>query len=133
MGILGGLGIGGTAIALTAALWYGTKGGGEANKLTFGWCIFLSLLAGAAFKAAGDPLGFSGLVGETVGVGNALVPGVNVPAVGVVILSALAWKKLSLRAASMLSIFLFFVMAATTGTFGKVSAAITNIALRIAG
>ncbi|MFF4385582.1 hypothetical protein ACFY0G_02130 [Streptomyces sp. NPDC001552] len=128
MGVIPALGTGGAALALTAVLFFGTSSGGKGKQLPWGWCLFLSLVAGAAFEAAGDPLGFSGLVGSVVGALNGIVPGVTVAALGVIMLSVIIWKKLTLRGISMCGVFFFFVMAATTGTFGKASAVITNIA-----
>ncbi|KPI33329.1 hypothetical protein OV450_1417 [Actinobacteria bacterium OV450] len=134
MNFFGALGVGGAALALTVVLWFGTSGGGGWGKqLTWKWALFISLLTGAAWKSAGDPLGVSGLVGESVGIANAIVPGVTVAAIGVILLAVIIWKKLTLRGVSMCGIFFFFVMSATTGTFGKVSAVITNIVIRLQG
>ncbi|MFD6935262.1 hypothetical protein ACFWAP_03770 [Streptomyces goshikiensis] len=134
MGFIGALGVGGAALSLTAVLWVGTSGGGGWGKqLTWKWALFISLLTGAAWKSAGDPIGVSGLVGEAVSIGNAIVPGVTVAALGVILLAVIIWKKLTLRGISMLGIFFFFVMSATSGTFGKVSAVITNIVVRLQG
>ncbi|WP_327385031.1 hypothetical protein [Streptomyces sp. NBC_01207] len=132
MGILPALGTGGAALALTAVLWFGTSQGGKGKQLSWGWCLFLALVAGAAFKAAGDPLGFSGLVTSSVEALNGIVPGVTVAALGVIMLAVIIWKKLTLRGISMCGIFFFFVMAATTGTFGKASVVIANIANNLA-
>lgn len=133
MGVIPALGTGGTALALTAVLWFGTSQGGKVKQLPWGWCLLLALVAGAAYKAAGDPIGLSPLVGEAVNLLNGIVPGVTVAALGVIMLAIILWKKLSLRGVSMCGIFFFFVMAATTGTFGKVSSVLANVASRLAG
>ena len=65
--LIGTLGPVGLAAVLTVVLIFGTKGEGEAKALSWGWCLFLSVLAGASYAAGGWPFTLvRGLVNDGV-------------------------------------------------------------------
>lgn len=131
---LAGLGTVGVAAVLTAVLWLGTNSTGKVKSLPWGACLILSLIAGAAFKAAGGPFGF---VAEVINDGlnmltQDILPGLTLPAVALIILAILLWKKLSLRGLSMVGIVWFYVVSGAGGSWGYLADRIDAIAMGLA-
>ncbi|MFC8723711.1 hypothetical protein [Streptomyces bacillaris] len=131
--LLGTLGPVGLAAVLTVVLIVGTKGDGQAKSLSWGWCLALSLLAGAAYSAAGWPFSLvRGLVKDFVELLNSVLPGITLPAVGLCMAAIIAWKKLSKRGVAMLGIPFWYVAASGDGGLGILAQKIADLAERLA-
>lgn len=132
----GSLGIVSVAGVLSVILWFGTKDneGGKLKPLNWGWIVLLSLLAGAAFKAAGPPFSFvSDLVNDLIGMWGAAFPGYSMPGIAMTLTAILLWKKMTRRQVAMTSIAFFYVASGAGAGYGVVAERIHEIAMRLAG
>lgn len=124
------LGIGGVALALTVILWFGTASGGKYG-LSWGWALFLSMVAGCAFKAAGEPFSWiSDLTNDGLGMIGDAFPKITSAGFAIVVLLLVCFKKMSLRQLIMCGIVFVTVAAGADGTpFHWVSGRIEIIAM----
>lgn len=124
------------AVVLTAVLIFGTKEGkeGKAKPLGWWWVLFLSLLAGAAFTAAGWPFNIvpNLVTGDLLGMLNAVMPGLSMPGIALTIIAILVWKGLSRRQVAVTGIVLFYVLSGAGGGLGTVAERINAIATNLA-
>ncbi|MFE4796195.1 hypothetical protein ACFRFL_14025 [Streptomyces sp. NPDC056708] len=131
--LLGTLGPVGLAAVLTVVLIVGTKGDGQAKALSWGWCLFLSVLTGASYAAGGWPFTLvRGLVNDLIGIVNSFLPGMTLPAIGVCMAAIILWKKLSRRGVSMMGIAFWYVAASADGGLGILAEKMGDIAQRLA-
>jgi hypothetical protein len=133
---LGSIGIVGLAGVLCVVLWFGTaeNEGGKLKPLGWGWIVLLSLLAGAAFKAAGPPFSFvSDLVSDLIRMWGTAFPKYSMPAIALTLIAILLWKKLTRRQVAMSSIMFFYVASGAGAGYGIVAERIRDIAMGIAG
>ncbi|MFJ3545432.1 MULTISPECIES: hypothetical protein [Streptomyces] len=131
--LFGTLGPVGLAVVLTIVLIFGSKGEGEAKSLSWGWCLVLSLLAGASYAAAGWPFSLvRGLVKDVVELVNGAIPGVTLPAIGLSMLAIIAWKKLSKRGVCLWAIPWWYIAAASDGGLGVFASKIADVVARLA-
>lgn len=122
------LGIGSVALALTVVLWFGTNGGRK--TLSWGWTLFLSMTAGAAYQAAGPPFSWlSDLVTDGLGMIGEAVPNMTTAGAAVVIVLLVIFKKMSLRGVAMSGIVFFTAASAAGGYFEWYAQAIERMAL----
>lgn len=131
--LIGTLGPVGLAAVLTVVLIFGTKGEGQAKALSWGWCLILSVFAGASYAAAGWPFNLvRGAVADLVEFVNSFIPGLTYPAIGLCLLAVIMWKKLSRQGVSMLGIVFWYVAASADGGLGilaqKIAAACQQLA-----
>lgn len=135
MSFLQGVEVFGLAAILAVVLWLGTKdnAGGKAGPLSWGVIVALSLLAGASFRAAG---GFpftlvETLLNDTVGLIGVAIPELTLPALGLILIAILAFRRNSRRGVAMLGIFLVFVASDAGGPLEEVATRISTIATRL--
>ncbi|MEU6928995.1 hypothetical protein AB0A05_07505 [Streptomyces sp. NPDC046374] len=131
--LIGTLGPVGLAAVLTVTLIVGTKGDGQAKALSWGWCLVLSVFAGASYAAAGWPFSLvRGFVNDLVQFVNSFIPGLTYPAIGLGMLAIIIWKKLSRRGVVMLGIPFWYVCSSADGGLGilaeKIAAACQQLA-----
>ncbi|WP_413808159.1 hypothetical protein [Streptomyces sp. OE57] len=135
MSLLQGVGVFGFAALLTVILWFGTKDneGGKMGALSFGWVVALSLLAGASYQAAGGfPFNIiAGLLNEILGIIGVAIPELTLPALGLILVAILAFRKNTRRGIAMLCIFLVFVGSQSGGPLQQVAERISTIATRL--
>ncbi|WP_327345922.1 hypothetical protein [Streptomyces europaeiscabiei] len=132
---IGTLGPVGLAGILSVILWFGTKDneGGKLKPLNWGWIVGLSLIAGAAFKAAGPPFSFiSDLVNDGIGMWGAAFPGYSMPAIALTLIAFLLWMKMSRRQVAMTSIAFFYVASGAGAGYGILAERIHQIAMNVA-
>lgn len=133
MQLLGSLGAVGLAGALTVLLWLGTSTGGKLKPLSWGACLFLSMVAGASYKAAGPPFDVvSDLVNDLIGTSGQVLPGYSMPAFALTLAIIILFKKLSTRQVSMLGIVFWYVASGAGGVWGIVAVKIALIASNLA-
>ncbi len=134
--VLPPLGTVGFAVFLTAVLIFGTKenSGGKAKPLGWWWVLAISLLAGASYAAAGWPFDLVPklLMGDLLGVVDAVLPGLSLPAIGLTLMAGLAWIGLTRRQVAVIGIFLFYVLAGSDGTLGVLAERIHQVAQDLA-
>ena len=129
MSAIGHLGIAGLAIVLTLLLWFGTQGGGKMGTLSWGWVLFLSMVAGSSFRAAGPPFSWiSDFVMDGVDTWNETVKGTTMPAIALSLLCILLFKKLTLRQVAITGIAFWTVAAGAGAGWGWMADHITLIA-----
>lgn len=132
--VLGTLGPVGFALVLAIVLWVGTKGGGgKAKSLTYGWTLFLALLAGASLKAGGWPFNLiPALCADMVGLLAEMIPGLTMPALTLGLVALLMWFKLSTRQVAFMGIFLFYCATGADGFAGTLAGKIAQLAQHLA-
>jgi hypothetical protein len=135
MSFLQGVGVFGFAALLAVILWFGTKdgGGGKVGPLGWGWIVGLSLLAGASFQAAGGfPFNLlTSLLNDVLGLIGVAIPELTLPALGLILIAILAFRKNTRRGVAMLAIFLMFVASDAGGPLETVATRITTIATKL--
>ncbi|MER5688604.1 hypothetical protein [Streptomyces sp. NPDC002205] len=128
MDFLPALGAVGLADALTALLWFGTSAGGKMKPLSWGACLVLSMIAGAAYNAAGPPFDImSGLVRDGLGMFSSVFPGYSMAGLALTLLIVILYKELTTRGVSMLGIVFWYVASGSGGGFAIVAAKIAVI------
>lgn len=133
MSILGSLGTVGVAIALTALLLFGTKPGGKVKPLSWGVTLFLSMIAGSAYEAAGTPFNLvSQAVHDLIGLTGEVFPGYSMPALALTLLITMMWVKLTTRQVAVLGIVFWYVASGADGAWGIVAEKIALIAQHVA-
>jgi hypothetical protein len=131
--LLGTLGPFGLASLLTIVLIFGTKGEGQAKALSWGWCLILSVLAGASFAAADWPFSLvRSLVNDVLGMLNGVFPQLTLPAIGLCMAAIIAWKKLSRRGVVMMGIPWWYICASADGGLGVLADKIALVAQQFA-
>ncbi|MDH6489618.1 hypothetical protein [Streptomyces sp. SAI-127] len=124
------LGIGGVALGLTIALWFGTTKGGK-HSLTWGWTLFLATVAGCAYKAAGEPFSWiSDLIMDGAGMAGGVIPKVTAAGLCMALVLIVLFAKNSLRKVAFLGIAFTTVAAgADAGPFHFLAQRIEIIAM----
>ncbi|MBL0778054.1 hypothetical protein ACFYNV_29060 [Streptomyces albidoflavus] len=134
MSFLAGIGLFGLAAILTVVLWFGGKENeGGKVKLSWGWCLGLSLLAGVAYSAAGFPFDIIGaLIQDVMGVIGAVAPELKMPALAALMIALALFKKFSKRGISVLCIVFVHVATGAGGPYARFAAALADAAERLA-
>lgn len=131
--LLGSLGPVGFAFVLVIILWLGTRGGGKGKALTYGWTLFVALLAGASLGAAGWPFNLiPPLCSDLVGTLDVMMPGLTMPALTLGLIATLMWFKMSTRQVAFVGIFLFYCASGADGACGKLAGRIAILAHHLA-
>lgn len=116
--ILGSLGTVGLAGALTVLLLLGTTTGGKVKPLGWGACLILSMIAGAAYNAAGTPFNLvASLINDGIGLFSNVLPRYSMAAIALTLTIVIAYKKLTTRQVSMLSIVFWYVASGAGGAW----------------
>ncbi len=131
--LFGNLGIVGLAVALTALLLFGIKGGGKIKPLGWWPCLIGGMLAGSAYAAAGGVFKIvPDLVGGLLGAAQGILPGVTTPAVALVIAIIVAFKQLSTKQVAIIGIIFWYAASGAGGVWGQVAMAIAKIGAQVA-
>lgn len=131
--LFGNLGIVGLAVALTALLLFGIKGGGKVKPLGWWPCLIGGMLAGSAYAAAGGVFKIvPDLVGGLLGAAQGILPGVTTPAVALVIAIIVAFKQLSTKQVAIIGIIFWYAASGAGGVWGQVAMAIAKIGAQVA-
>jgi hypothetical protein len=131
--IFGTLGPAGLAAVLTALLWLGTAGGGKVKSLSWGWCLILGSVAGAAYKAAGAPFSLvSDGVNDATSLAGATIHGLTMPALALLQIVVILYKKLTPRAVAMNGIVFWYLASGAGGAPGILADRIHLIAQHLA-
>ncbi|MFI1702994.1 hypothetical protein [Streptomyces griseoruber] len=130
------LGIVSFAAVLTAVLILGTRENaqGKAKSLGWWWVLFLSLLAGASYTAAGWPFNVVPklVMGDLVGFVGAMLPGLTLPGLALLLMAFLAWVKLTRRQVAVTGIILFYILAGAGGGLGTLAERLHAVAQNLA-
>lgn len=131
--LFGNLGIVGLAVALTALLLFGIKGGGKVKPLGWWPCLIGGMLAGSAYAAAGGVFKIvPDLVGGLLGAAQGILPGVTTPAVALVIAIIVAFKQLSTKQVAIIGIIFWYAASGAGGVWGQVAMAIAKLGAQVA-
>lgn len=134
--LFGKLGPVGLALVLTVFLLFGTKPkpGSKAKALGWGTTLFLALIAGAAYKAAGPPFDVvSEIANDLMRQAGTAFPGLMVSAMALILGILIYYGAMSLRMLSLAGILLFYVASSAGGLWGIAAQKIELIALGLAG
>jgi hypothetical protein len=131
------IGIVSLAVVLTVVLIIGTKetkGDSQAKPLGWWWVLFLSMLAGASYTAAGWPFDIIPklVMGDLLGAIAAIKPGLSLPGIALALMAVLAWVGLTRRQVAVLGIVLFYLLAGSGGGLGTLAERINAIAQHFA-
>jgi hypothetical protein len=120
--ILGSLGTVGVAGALTVLLILGTTTGGKLKPLGWGMTLFLAMIAGSAYKAAGTPFDLvSSLVNDGIGMATDVMPGYSMAAIALTMAIVIAYKKLTTRQVAVMGVIFWYVASGAGGAWGIVA------------
>ncbi|MGW0575143.1 hypothetical protein ACWD25_04055 [Streptomyces sp. NPDC002920] len=126
--VFGNLGPVGLAVVLTALLVFGIPGGGQLKALGWWPTLLLSMLAGAAYKAAGGIFKIvPDFVGSIIATANGVIPGLTMPALALATLIFILFKKLTTKQIGILGIFFWYIAAGAGGTWSYISDSIANL------
>lgn len=127
MNIFGDLGAVGLASVLTMLMIFGIPGGGQLKPLGWWTTLFVAMLAGSAYKAAG---GLFAVVPDAAGTGigfiNGFVKGMTMPALATCLGIFILWKKLTTKQLAWVALLFFYVAAGAGGKWAYISDAIEN-------
>lgn len=130
---LGHLGTAGLAGALTVVLWFGTQTGGKAKPLGWGMALFLAMLAGSSYAAAGTPFNLiPSMVNDGIGMFGETFPNYSMAGLALTVTAIMAYKKLTTRQVAMWGVVFFYVASGAGGAWGMVAVKIATIASNIA-
>jgi len=125
--IFGNLGTVGLALALTVLLFVGIPGGGKLKPLGWWTTVFVSMLAGSAYKAAGGMFKVvPDFVGWLVSFAQGFWRGATMPSLAVCLLIIMLWKKMTTKQVAIVSLIFFYVAAGAGGNWSYISDAIQN-------
>lgn len=130
--VLGSIGTVGLAVALTALLIFGTKGGGKLNPLGWWTTLIVAMLAGSAYYAAGTPFTIvSDLVSALIGLVQGVTPGITVSGIAFFLVIVILWARLTTRQVAITGIVFWYVASGAGGIWGTVAESIEGIAQRV--
>lgn len=127
MNVFGDLGAVGLAAGLTALLVFGIPGGGKLKALGWWTTLFVAMLAGSAYKAAGGMWSVvPDLAGSVIGFINGFVKGMTMPALALCLAIYILFKKLTTKQLAVVALLFFYVAAGAGGNWSYISDAIEN-------
>ncbi|WP_128381251.1 hypothetical protein [Streptomyces cavernae] len=127
MNVFGDLGVVGLAAALTALLIFGIPGGGKLKPLGWWTTLFVAMLAGSAYAAAGGLFGIvPDLAGSVVHFINGFVKGMTMPALALCLGIFIFFKKLTTKQLAVVGLLFFYVASGAGGNWAYISDAIEN-------
>jgi hypothetical protein len=125
--VFGDLGTVGLAAALTCLLIFGIPGGGKLKPLGWWTTLFVSMLAGSAYKAAGGLFKIvPDLAGTVIGFLNGFVKGLTMPGLATCFLIFILFKKLTTQQVAIVGLLFFYITADAGGAWPNISDAIEN-------
>ncbi|MFE3378763.1 hypothetical protein [Streptomyces anulatus] len=128
MSLLPAFGAPGLALGLTAFLWFGTTTGGKVKPLGWWWTLFLAMLAGAAYKAAGTPFDLvSSLVNDGLGLFGDLVAGTTMAGIALFLTGVILYYKLTTRQVAVIGIVFWYVASGAGGGYSLLAEKINGI------
>ncbi|MGW6481302.1 hypothetical protein ACWGDS_25975 [Streptomyces sp. NPDC055059] len=131
--LFGNLGIVGLAVAITALLLFGIKGGGKIKPLGWWPCLIGGMLAGSTYAAAGGIFGIvPDLVGGLLGAVQGIIPGVTPPAVALVVAIVIGFRPLTTKQVAITGIVFFYAATGAGGVWGQVAGAVTKLGAQVA-
>ncbi|MFD3609012.1 hypothetical protein ACFWXA_13225 [Streptomyces atroolivaceus] len=111
-------GAAGLALGLTGILWFGTSTGGKVKPLGWWWTLFLAMVAGASYKAAGTPFDLvSSLVNDGLGLFGEVVPRATMAGIALFLTGVILYKKLSTRQVMVIGIIFWYVASGAGGGY----------------
>lgn len=123
------LGTAGVAGGLCIVLWFGTKGGGKVGTVSWGWTLFLSMVAGSAFYKAGPPFSWvSDLINDGLELVGEEFPKATGAGIALCIILLVCFKKMTQRQVALAGMAFFTVAAAAGGPFEELATKIDIIA-----
>lgn len=126
--VFGNLGPVGLAFVLTVLLLVGIPGGGQLRPLGWWPTLFLSMLAGSSYRAAGGIFKIvPDFVGSIIGTINGVIPGVTMPALALATAIFILFKKLTTKQVGILGIFFWYIAASAGGTWSYASDSIAHL------
>lgn len=127
MSIFGDLGTVSLAAALTVLLFVGIPGGGKMKPLGWWTTLFVAMLAGSAYRAAGGPFKIvPDMVGSLINFANGFLKGVTMPGLATCLLIIILWKKMTTKQVAVVALIFFYVAAGAGGNWSYISDAIEN-------
>ncbi|MFJ6014506.1 hypothetical protein [Streptomyces sp. NPDC092952] len=118
----------GLALGLTGILFFGTSTGGKVKPLGWWWTLFLAMIAGAAYKAAGTPFDLvSGLINDLLGLVGGVVPQATMAGIGLFVTGVILYKKLSTRQVAVTGIVYWYIASGAGGGFSLIAEKISTI------
>ncbi|MFF3730401.1 hypothetical protein ACFYXM_08810 [Streptomyces sp. NPDC002476] len=121
-------GAAGLAIGLTGILWFGTSTGGKVKPLGWWWTLFLAMIAGASFKAAGPPFDLvSTLVNDLLGLFSEVVAHATLAGIAMFLTGVILYKKLTTRQVALIGLVYFHVISGAGGGFSLLADKINTI------
>ncbi|MCZ7413060.1 hypothetical protein [Streptomyces sp. WMMC897] len=131
--VFGNLGVVGLAVALTAILLVGIKGGGKLKPLGWWPCLILGMLAGSAYAAAGGLFSVvPELIGDGIELAQGMVPGLGMGALALTLAIVIFFKKLTTMQVAISGIVFWYVAAGAGGVWSTVADAIANLGDKVA-
>ncbi|MEW2068411.1 hypothetical protein [Streptomyces sp. NPDC007346] len=128
MSFLPAFGAPGLALGLTAFLWFGTATGGKVKPLGWWWTLFLAMVAGSAYKAAGPPFDLvSSLVNDALALFGDVVPGTTMAGLALFLTGVILYKKLTTRQVALIGIIFWYVASGAGGGYSFAAEKITGI------
>ncbi|MFJ7592502.1 hypothetical protein ACIQZO_35055 [Streptomyces sp. NPDC097617] len=128
MSLIPAFGAAGLALGLTGILFFGTTTGGKVKPLGWWWTLFLSMVAGAAYKAAGTPFDLvSSFINDLIGLFGKVVPGVAMAGVALFLTGVILYKKLTTRQVAVIGVAYWYVASGAGGAFSLMAEKIDTI------
>jgi hypothetical protein len=128
MSLIPAFGAAGLALGLTGILWFGTSTGGKVKPLGWWWTLFLAMIAGAAYNAAGTPFDLvSGVVQDLLGLFKTLAPEATMAGIGLFLTAVILYFKLTTRQVAVLGIIFFNVATGAGGGYTLLAEKIDTI------
>ncbi|MGW6459124.1 hypothetical protein ACWF94_24910 [Streptomyces sp. NPDC055078] len=118
MSLIPAFGAAGLALGLTGILFFGTSTGGKVRPLGWWWTLFLAMVAGASYKAAGTPFDLvSSLVNDLLGLFGDVAPGTTMAGIALFLTGVILYKKLTTRQVAVIGIIYWYVASGAGGGF----------------
>jgi hypothetical protein len=125
--VFGDLGTVGLALVLTVVLLVGIPGGGRIKPLGWWTTLFIAMLAGSSYAAAGGMFRIvPDMVHSLINFAHGFVKGATMPAFATCLLAVILWKKMTTKQVAMVALIFFYVAAGAGGNWAYVTNAIVN-------
>lgn len=127
MSIFGDLGTVGLALVLTVVLLVGIPGGGKIKPLGWWTTLFVAMLAGSSYAAAGGLFRIvPDMVHSLINFAHGFVKGATMPAFATCLLAVILWKRMTTKQVAIVALIFFYVAAGAGGHWADITNAIEN-------